>query len=61
MGWIAGYVLLLPLLGGAAWIVIHVIREKKARLRKLENIQRRISEREMRAPPEDVSSPDSVN
>jgi len=52
MGWIAWYVIVLPLIGGAAWAINRTIKEKKAHAHELERIQRRIAEKEEEAEPD---------
>lgn len=49
MGWIVWYVIFIPLIGGAVWAINRKIKEKKAQVRELERIQRRIAEKEVEA------------
>jgi hypothetical protein len=46
MGWIAAYVLFIPLIGGCVWVVAQTIKNRRARFQKLQKIQRRLSELE---------------
>ena len=56
MGYEAWYIILIPLIGGVVWAINRKIKEKNARSQKLEQIQRRIAEKELEAQQQDGDS-----
>lgn len=46
MGWIAFYVLLIPLIGGIAWYVIQSVKLRRSRADALRRIRQRLADKQ---------------